>query len=503
MKKLLSLCLAILMILSAVSALASCGETTPDQTTDKTTESATARTDEGQTTETEEQKPAETVTKPAIPETDRDALLKVLHWTVDETWIPWEEICLFDFTGDVIDDAIYSRTSELHEKFGISLENEYMYVSDITHKVKNMTSSGTDEYQLIVQRSYQMQYSMMDDVFDNLSSLPHVDLSQPYWSQVSVDTFTFGGVTLFAASDMLLMDKSSTAAVAFNTSLANDHGWGGTYFYDLVRNNEWTFQKLVETASQAYVDLDGDTVVGPGDIFGAQGGDSPIHFLFNGSGEMFCRNTKDDRFLEYTFDKERCYNVIMDVLDLMVYDGWYILDKSTVPNAFVNNKVLFDIARIESINKYRIMEQDYGILPIPMYDDTQNGRYYSEISPHHDSVLAVPHTARDNDSQAEALGAALEELAYISHLTVYPVLYDVVISGKGTRDQESKEMLKIIFDSRIYDMGIIYDFAYFADKTLRMGKTGSSDIVSAYTEVQGEIDKQLGEVVTKLHELLD
>ncbi len=79
----------------------------------------------------------------------------------------------------------------------------------------------------------------------------------------------------------------------------------------------------------------------------------------------------------------------------------------------------------------------------------------------------------------------------------------MVISGKGTRDQESKEMLKIIFDSRIYDMGIIYDFAYFADKTLRMGKTGSSDIVSAYTEVQGEIDKQLGEVVTKLHELLD
>ena len=330
MKKLLSLCLAILMILSAVSALASCGETTPDQTTDKTTESATARTDEGQTTETEEQKPAETVTKPAIPETDRDALLKVLHWTVDETWIPWEEICLFDFTGDVIDDAIYSRTSELHEKFGISLENEYMYVSDITHKVKNMTSSGTDEYQLIVQRSYQMQYSMMDDVFDNLSSLPHVDLSQPYWSQVSVDTFTFGGVTLFAASDMLLMDKSSTAAVAFNTSLANDHGWGGTYFYDLVRNNEWTFQKLVETASQAYVDLDGDTVVGPGDIFGAQGGDSPIHFLFNGSGEMFCRNTKDDRFLEYTFDKERCYNVIMDVLDLMVYHGYGEVEQDTV-----------------------------------------------------------------------------------------------------------------------------------------------------------------------------
>ena len=260
----------------------------------------------------------------------------------------------------------------------------------------------------------------------------------------------------------------------------------------------------MDCAADAYVDLDGDTKVSSGDIFGAQGGDDPVHFIFNGAGELFCRNTGDDKFLEYTFEKERCYDVVTDTLELLLYEDWYISDRTaSVENAFTNNQVLFDITRVETVNKYRIMEQDYGILPIPLYDDVQNGQYYSEISPHHDSVLAIPHTATANDEQEEAIGAALEELAYISHLTVYPVLYDVVISGKGTRDQESKEMLKIIFDSRVYDIGIIYDFATFANITLRMAEHGKHNIVSEYEGCRKTIEIELGQVVEQLHSLVD
>ncbi|MBQ3928279.1 MAG: extracellular solute-binding protein, partial [Clostridia bacterium] len=464
----------------------------------------TKKQDDGKTSETESDSSVETIAEPAIAKRDRDTVLSVLHWTVNESWIPWEEICLYDFTGDSMDDAIYGRTSELKEYYGITLENEYMNCHEMIGKIKTMVSSNADEYQMIVERTYQMQFLMTEDVFANLGTMSHVDLSQPYWTRDSVNTFTFGGVTLFAASDMLLMDKSSTAAVIFNTSIANDHGWGGTYFYDKVKDKEWTLEELVDCAADAYVDLDGDTKVSSGDIFGAQGGDDPVHFIFNGAGELFCRNTGDDKFLEYTFEKERCYDVVTDTLELLLYEDWYISDRTaSVENAFTNNQVLFDITRVETVNKYRIMEQDYGILPIPLYDDVQNGQYYSEISPHHDSVLAIPHTATANDEQEEAIGAALEELAYISHLTVYPVLYDVVISGKGTRDQESKEMLKIIFDSRVYDIGIIYDFATFANITLRMAEHGKHNIVSEYEGCRKTIEIELGQVVEQLHSLVD
>ena len=237
MKKILAAILAVLMVLSIVSILASCGNsTTPDP--GKTTDTETKKQDDGKTSETEGDSSVETIAEPNIAKRDRDVVLSVLHWTVNENWIPWEEICLYDFTGDAMDDAIYGRTSELKEYYGITLENEYMHCHDMIGKIKTMVSSNSDEYQLIVERTYQMQFLMTEDVFANLGTMTHVDLSQPYWTRDSVNTFTFGGVTLFAASDMLLMDKSSTAAVIFNTSIANDHGWGGTYFYDLARDKQ-------------------------------------------------------------------------------------------------------------------------------------------------------------------------------------------------------------------------------------------------------------------------
>ena len=496
--KWIALLLALIMI---VGTFAACGSTPSDpKESDNNQSTETKQGGEGESDSAKETKEA-----PKLPSKKYDTVLKVLHWTVDESWIPWEEICLPDWTGDAMDDAIYARTAELDEKYGIALENEYLRTDQITTSVTNMIMTEEDDYQMIVQRGYQFQFLMTTDSFADISALPYVDTTKSYWNQDSIDTFTFGGTTLFAASDMLLLDKGATAAVIFNTSIAHDHGWGGSYFYDLVNDKEWTLAKMVEVAADAYDDADGDSKTSAGDVFGATGGDDPIHFMLNGAGERFCVNTGDDSFLKYTFEKERCYDIVMDTLDMLLYEDFYLSErtvKESIEQPFINNQVLFDISRVKQVNAYRVMDQDYGILPIPMYDDTQD-EYYSEISPHHDSLMAIPHTAVRNDVQAEAIGVALEAMSYISSLDVYPVLYDVVISTKGTRDQESKEMLNIIFNNRVYDIGIIFDFGYFANTALRMAKTGSSDIVSKYEAVKDQIDKEIEKVVDTLHGIVD
>ncbi|MBQ7726969.1 MAG: hypothetical protein IJT60_00120, partial [Clostridia bacterium] len=71
------------------------------------------------------------------------------------------------------------------------------------------------------------------------------------------------------------------------------------------------------------------------------------------------------------------------------------------------------------------------------------------------------------------------------------------------RDQESKEMLNIIFDSRVYDIGIIYDFATFANITLRMANTGLDNIATRYEECKKTIEIELAQVVEQLHSLVD
>ena len=61
----------------------------------------------------------------------------------------------------------------------------------------------------------------------------------------------------------------------------------------------------------------------------------------------------------------------------------------------------------------------------------------------------IPVTNKD----LEKTGAVLEYFNYVSHDTVIPAYCDVVLYGKITRDEESRDMLNLIFDSRVVDIG--------------------------------------------------
>ncbi len=59
-------------------------------------------------------------------------------------------------------------------------------------------------------------------------------------------------------------------------------------------------------------------------------------------------------------------------------------------------------------------------------------------------------TTAETTAQTEALSAQ-------SWKTVMPTFYDVAMAGKGVRDEDSAEMLDIIFDNRYIDFAYLYD----------------------------------------------
>lgn len=52
-------------------------------------------------------------------------------------------------------------------------------------------------------------------------------------------------------------------------------------------------------------------------------------------------------------------------------------------------------------------------------------------------------------------GAVLEAMAYYSQDTLTKAYYDVTLTNKYFRDEESGDMLDIIFANRTYDIGYI------------------------------------------------
>jgi len=112
----------------------------------------------------------------------------------------------------------------------------------------------------------------------------------------------------------------------------------------------------------------------------------------------------------------------------------------------------------------REMDSDFGILPTPKYDEHQQN-YYSFVHPWAANACGVLITAKNPERSA----VILEEMAYQSMISVTPVYYELSIKTKFARDEESAEMLDLIFRNRVCDTGYLYNIGNFV--------TGLEDLI--------------------------
>jgi hypothetical protein len=170
----------------------------------------------------------------------------------------------------------------------------------------------------------------------------------------------------------------------------------------------------------------------------------------------------------------------------------------TLESMFENGQGLFLDTTFFFIHRLRAMETDFGILPYPKFTETQ-ADYYSRIEGA--SAATVPITA-DSTGLARA-SVILEAMACESLKEVIPAYYDVVLSVRAARDEESSEMLDIIFASRIFDLG---DGLWFGDirngALAPMFKANNRDIVSRLERLENVIQK-LSDNAVEAFEKLD
>ncbi len=432
-----------------------------------------------------------------------DYTLGVMHWTNEgahEAYIPWNEIAPAEGVtgpiGDIIEDKVFDRTGWLKENYGITIDYYYQPHVEIPTVVSNLIQSGSDEYQVLVEFGFDAQRVMGKNYFLDLRVVDNIDLYKPWWVEESIENLAIGDFVEFAASDLLVLDKAATCMIFYNIPMAEDLGLNN--LYSLVEDYEWTIEELAEAAEQAYID-DGNDKRDEFDTYGMICGDDPVHGLYIGAGMKFIARDADDEYYYSYGSDEQTLEVMTTILEDVMYqdflwNGW--LTRNDVSGdsqpTFKKGQALFTFGMAKGCNSMRDMEAAYGILPVPLYDSDQE-QYYSQVSGYHDSLIAVFNTAGD----PAAVGAALEVLSYYSYYNIYPSFYEVVIQGRGTRDEESRDMLDLIFSTRTYDLGLVYDPEGFSDKVLRFTATGGSDLASFI----GEWESKLNSAMDKLNEL--
>ncbi|MBQ7336860.1 MAG: hypothetical protein IJW40_00220 [Clostridia bacterium] len=371
-------------------------------------------------------------------------------------WIPWEEIDVADYDGDPINKAVYDRNGAVEEAYDVQITSEYISVDQgYSTQLRNNHTSGDDAFQIITQRSYEIKTYVLEGLMYNMYELDNLHTDMPWWNQDSVRSFTLGSTLYFAAPEMLLRDKGATATMYYNAKVATDQGVDN--LYDLVMAGEWTFEEFISISESVATSLDGDDIMnGPEDLWGAAVSDDAVYYLFAGANMKFA-HIDEDGYIQYDYGSEESILYMQDIFDYAIYSdhcahGSVVDLSASEDGIFKTDNALFNFGLVKGIIGLRNMDSDFGVLPIPKYDKYQDN-YASLVWVHHDCVLGIPAVVANTD----AVSAVLEHMSYLSYYDIYPVFYDTVIMGKSTRDEQSKEMLKIVFETRLFDPGQYWD----------------------------------------------
>lgn len=433
----LSIALIFLLMLGNISCGSSGDENESVQTTVSVVESSTP----------------ESGPTPELPELDFDGYTFTFYMregtAVDDMYA--EEI-----DGDTMNDAIYDRNTEVASRFNIN----YAVVTDSANGTlaKDTILAGEDAYDLIIPHArYAFTYAQSGLVLNWLADLEYVDLDMPWWVQDARDSFTICDKLYAMTGDISYQNLGATKAMFFNKKLFDTYGW--EYPYQLVLDGDWTFDKFSELALSAYSDLNGDTVYDfetDRSGFATTWWGTPINILFT-ADQRICEKNADGE-LELCLNTEKTVEVFEKFFDLMNNDGCYIhMDDDATPifDRFIEGELLFMEATIGGFDKLRDMEDDFGIIPCPKFDASLD-RYITGVDAGC-NLIVVPITASD----PARTSAILEALAYEGWKSVLPTYYDVVLTSKYSRDEESVQMLEIIHESRIYDIGYFYSVENF------------------------------------------
>ncbi len=358
--------------------------------------------------------------------------------------------------GDIINEAIYQRNLQTSEKLGVSITAEQMCNSwaDMQTTLARLVKSGDCPYDTVIGPVVWQFRSSLTDMLIDMNTLDSIDFSHAWWdTDVIKNMYSLGTNNIyFASGDINYHDDYGQHCLIFNKKLCDTYDLA--YPYQLVLDGKWTYDKLKEYCMNFGLDLNGDSRMDQNDLFGYIGNTGALNNVFLPSAGENVITVNDD--LTVTLNaSDRLYSVVnsfftdfenRDVYCIMERELGYDIGNTVFPTG---HALFCGNAMVHLIADYRVsMEDDFGILPHPKFDESQKN-YYSMLNQVYATAYSIPIT----NENPEQTGWILDVMGYYSQDTLYPAVIEKNIKTKAMRDEESIAMLDILFDSKFYELG--------------------------------------------------
>ncbi len=357
--------------------------------------------------------------------------------------------------GSPVNDAVYQANAAVEERLNIQLTEVKLSSWNDASAVRKFIEAGTDELDLGVCHDITAGNLSLDGLFCNLREMPHLDFTKPWWPSFTVDALTVNDKMYLYSNYSGYNGLRGTKNMYVNLDKLQDLALDSPY--DMVRNKTWTLDRVIEMTKGIYTDLNGDGERTRDDFYGFAFTGLFYGWLENFGVEAYT-HTADGKAVELTLNNERTVQIV-DTVKGWLYNGnegvYYksqhksLHDTDSYPVIFAEGNCLFTYGSL-----YVLIEElvnadiTYGILPMPLLDENQES-YYGVC---YDSPMWVPTTISD----ADRTGVVVESMSAEGYHTILPAYKDVALKNRYTVDEDSAEMLDIIFANRLLSFSYIY-----------------------------------------------
>ncbi len=425
-----------------------------------------------------------------IPETNLDGLeIKFLvREEVDYEFVGED-------SGDILSNVIYQRDANVSERFNVKLTYHTapgLWNSASTYQalVKNSVLANDGAYDIVTGQSNIVMPLALEQLMIDVSDPDYIDFSKPYWKSGYTDNVKINGKLFTLCGDYALTTLTMSNVLIFNKNLLESMSF--EIPYDSVRDGTWTVDKYL-TIANTYEDSNGNGENDINDIHGFSAYNNYVNpFMYASNVETTKVNTEGKR--EIDFPSERAIDICNIISELCHSDAFmdtYNYEKERPEewalDLLKGRKLLTTGATLSFVEYLRDMEDNFGIVPYPKYDETQDNYRTSVLRRY--TVSGLPITSEN--SSASML--VLEAMASEGYNEVIPTYYEIALKDKYARDTDTAEMLDIISSSAWFDFADAYypNFATLSDFLGDFALYSTSGVASSYASASSKMEQAL------------
>lgn len=420
------------------------------------------------------------------------------------------DFSVVDNNNDQINTAKFIKNSKVEEQFGVKISNIDQVSFGSTRgagpgftEFQKSYVSGSFDYDLGMIGAYDCATLAYSGYLSDFNTIPYIDLDRSWWDQNAKADLSIKDKLYFTAGDISLTYKLVTHCILFNKDLLKEYSELRNP-YELVRSNNWTYDTFGEEIRKVSEDLNANDIPDRDDRFGLMFWNDPHMAVITSANEKIVSvNSKGELELTlYTVRSEEVMSKYCSIIFDPVHAFSYQYQTASAEwntlrdNIFNSNRALYYMTTFVTISRHRDMDTDFGILPYPKLNTSQE-TYNHTDTPFSTQFAALPKLIENEDRT----GAVVEALAYYSRQYMTPAYYERTLTGTYIRDDESKDMLDLIFSTRSYDLGAYYNISNIGSELTAMLNTRQNTFASLCARLDASAKNQIESINSKYAEI--